>query len=90
MTRTRRNLQVVKIRRLMDFLWENREVPGWSVEELATKSLVPRSVAYNILNGSQDEMSLRTLERLAGLVGGEVVILLHKGKSKLPIPGAES
>lgn len=76
-------LQVVTIQRLMTFLWENRERPGWSVKALAEKSGVTKSVVYDVLNGNQ-AITLITLKELAALVGGDVVILLKKGKSKLP------
>ncbi len=83
MKRREKVLQVVTIHRLIGFLSENRHHPGWSVDDLATKSGVTRSVVYDILGG-KDDMTLKTLRALAGLAGGEVVILLRKGKSKLP------
>ncbi len=79
-------LQVVTIQRLMAFLWENREKPGWTVDDLAEKSGVTRSVVYDVLNGKRT-ITLKTLREIAALVGGDVVILLKKGKSKLPKDG---
>lgn len=76
-------LRVVSIHRLVSFLSENRHNPGWSVDDIANKSGVTRSVVYDIYGG-KDDMTLKTLRALADLAGGEVVILLRKGKSKLP------
>ncbi len=48
---------------------------------IAQRADLPRSIVYDALNG--ENVTLKTLKKIARVCGGEVVILMKRGPSRL-------
>lgn len=72
-------LGIVTIDQLFEHLREHRL--QWPAQDIAKKAGLPRSIVYDALGGKN--VTLKTLRAIAKVCGGEVVITIKKGASKL-------
>ncbi len=69
---------VVTVPQLFRHLSAHRD--QFPAQELAEKAGLPRSIVYNAYDGQN--MTLETLQAIAKVCGGKVVIMIEPGKSK--------
>ncbi len=77
-----RNDQVLGVVRVSQLLAHLRNHPEqWPAALIAERAGLPRSIVYDALNG--ENVTMRTLTKIAKVCGGEVVVMMKKGMSKL-------